>query len=65
MSATSQQIITKSGHSNKSTTKKKNMKDREIADKTVSNNMSNESKSAKKKVFILGDSIIKHVKITR
>ena len=62
MSATSEENITESGHNNKSTTKKKNTKDREIADKTVSNNISNESKSAKKKVFILGDSIIKHVK---
>ena len=64
-SATSKQNIPESGHNNRSATKKKNTKDREIADKTVSNNMSNESKSAKKKVFILGDSIIKHVKITR
>ena len=40
-SATSEQNITKSGHNNKSTTKKKNTKDREIADKTVSNNIRN------------------------
>ena len=33
-----------------------------IADKTVSNSINNQSKSVKKKVFILGDSIIKHVK---
>ena len=32
-----------------------------MANKTVSNNISNESKSAKKKVFVLGDSITKHV----
>ena len=37
-------------HNNRSAAKKKNTKDREIADKTVSNNSSNESKSAKKKV---------------
>ena len=61
-SATSDQNITESGHNNKSTTKKKDTKDREIADKAGSNNISKESKSAKKKVFILGDSIIKHVK---
>ena len=60
-SATSEQNITESGHNNKSTTKKKDTKDREIADKAGSNNISKESKSAKKKVFILGDSIIKHV----
>ena len=54
--------ITESGHNNKSTTKKKDTNGREIVDKTVSNNISNESKSAKKKVFILGDIIIKHVK---
>ena len=41
LSATSEQNITKPGHNNKSTTKKKNTKDREIADKTVSNNISN------------------------
>ena len=35
---------------------------RKIADKTVSNNIDNESKPVKKKVFILRDSIIKHVK---
>ena len=35
---------------------------RKIADKTVSNNINNESKPVKKKVFILRDSIIKHVK---
>ena len=61
-SASSEQNITESGHNNKSTTKKKDTKDREIADKTVSNNISSGSKSAKKKMFVLGDSIIKHVK---
>ena len=61
-SATSEQNITESGRNNKSATKKKDTKDREIVDKTVSYNINNESKSTKKKVFILGDSIIKHVK---
>ena len=45
----------------KSTTRKNDTKDKEIADKTVSNN-NYESKSVKKKVFILGYNIIKHVK---
>ena len=61
-SATSEQNITESGHNNKSTTKKNDTKDREIADKTVPNNINNESKLDKKKLLILGDSIIKHVK---
>ena len=60
-SATSEQNITESGHNNKSTTKKNDTKDREIADKTVSNNINNESKLDKKKLLILGDSIIKHL----
>ena len=55
-------VNTESGQNNKSTTRKYDTKDKEIADKTVSNNNNNESKSVKKKVFILGDSIIKHVK---
>ena len=46
---------------NKSTTRKNDTKDKEIVDKSVSNN-NHEAKSAKKKVFLLGDSIIKHVK---
>ena len=45
----------------KSTARKNDRKDKKIANKTVSNN-NYESKSVKKKVFILGDSIIKHVK---
>ena len=45
----------------KSTTRKNDTKDKEIVDKAVSNN-NHESKSVKKKVFILGNSIIKHVK---
>ena len=45
---------------NKSTTRKNDTKDKEIADETVSFN-NNESKSVKK-VFILGDRIIKYAK---
>ena len=62
MPAQEKKYITESGHNNKSTTKKKDTKGREVVDKTVSNNISNESKSAIKKVLILGDIIIKHVK---
>ena len=45
----------------KSTASKNDTKDNQIANKTVSNN-NYESKSVKKKMFILGHSIIKHVK---
>ena len=56
-------VNTESGQNNKSTTRKNDTKDKEIADKTVSNNNNNnESKLVKKKVFLLGDSIIRHVK---
>ena len=57
-------VINGNVRNDKSTTRKNNAKDKEITHKTVSNN-NYESKSVKKKVFILGDSIIKHVKITR
>ena len=54
-------VINGNVRNDKSTTRKNDTKDEEIADKTVSNN-NYQSKSVKKKVFILEDSIIKHVK---
>ena len=54
-------VINGNVRNDKSAARKNDTKDNKIADKTVSNN-NYESKSVKKKVFILGDSIIKHVK---
>ena len=53
LSANSEQNITKSGH--KLTAKTNETKDRDIADKTVSNSINNESKLINKKVLILGE----------
>ena len=60
-SSTSEHNITESGHNNESTTRKNDTKDKGTTHKTFSNN-NNGSKSVKKKVFILGDNIIKHAK---
>ena len=54
-------VINGNVRNDKSTAWKNDTKGNKLADKTVSNN-NYESKSVKKKVFILGDSIIKHVK---